>query len=107
MRLGARLPPLGLEIASRLLHVGFVVDETGLDRFFSEFLPFSPTTNFIPLFIHDHLIHFLFHFINLYDGAAGVVGWHLCMHVCMYVCMYVYLGLRARQHLRSLAPVMK
>ena len=25
----------------------------------------------------------------------------------MYVCMYVYLGLRARQHLWSLAPVMK
>ena len=29
------------------------------------------------------------------------------LHIRMYVCMYIYLGLRARQHLRSLAPVMK
>ena len=27
-------------------------------RFFSGFLPFSPTTNFIPPFLHTHLIHF-------------------------------------------------
>ena len=30
----------------------------GLGRFFSGFLPFSPTTNFIPPFLHTHLIHF-------------------------------------------------
>ena len=29
----------------------------GLGRFFSGFLPFSPTTNFIPQFLHAHLIH--------------------------------------------------
>ena len=31
----------------------------GLGRFFSGFLPFSPTTNFIPPFLHTHLIHFI------------------------------------------------
>ena len=31
----------------------------GLGRFFSGFLPFSPTTNFIPPFLHTHLIHFV------------------------------------------------
>ena len=32
----------------------------GLGRFFTGFLPFSPTTNFIPPFLHPHLIHFRF-----------------------------------------------
>ena len=31
----------------------------GLGRFFTGFLPFSPTTNFIPPFLHPHLIHFV------------------------------------------------
>ena len=31
----------------------------GLGRFFAGFLPFSPTTNFIPPFLHTHLIHFI------------------------------------------------
>ena len=31
----------------------------GLRRFFSGFLPFSPTTNFIPTFLPNHLIHFI------------------------------------------------
>ena len=31
----------------------------GLGRFFAGFLPFSPTTNFIPPFLHTHLIHFV------------------------------------------------
>ena len=31
----------------------------GLGGFFSGFLPFSPTTNFIPPFLHTHLIHFI------------------------------------------------
>ena len=30
----------------------------GLGRFFLGFLPFSPTTNFIPPFLHTRLIHF-------------------------------------------------
>ena len=29
----------------------------GLGRFSTGFLPFSPTTNFIPPFLHPHLIH--------------------------------------------------
>ena len=32
----------------------------GLGTFFTGFLPFSPTTNFIPPFLHTHLIHFRF-----------------------------------------------
>ena len=40
-------------------HVGFVVDETGLGRIFSGFLPFSHTTIYIPPFPHTHLIHFV------------------------------------------------
>ena len=31
----------------------------GLGRFLSGFLPFSPTTNFIPPFLHTHFIHFV------------------------------------------------
>ena len=31
----------------------------GLGRFLSGFLPFSPTTNFIPPFLHTDLIHFV------------------------------------------------
>ena len=31
----------------------------GLGRFFTGFLSFSPTTNFIPPFLHPHLIHFV------------------------------------------------
>ena len=45
--------------------------------FFSRFLPLSPTTNFIPPFIHTHLIYFV-HFINPSDGATGLVDWHPC-----------------------------
>ena len=31
----------------------------GLGKFFAGFLPFSPTTNFIPPFLHPPLIHFV------------------------------------------------
>ena len=31
----------------------------GLGMFFTGFLPFSPTTNFMPPFLHTHLIHFV------------------------------------------------
>ena len=48
-----------------------------LGRFFSGFLPFSPTTNFIPPFLHTHLT-ISFHFISPCDGASGVVGRHPC-----------------------------
>ena len=30
-----------------------------LGKFFAGFLPFSPTTNFLPQFLHTHLIHFV------------------------------------------------
>ena len=50
-----------------------------LGRFFSGFIPFSPTRNFIPPFPHTHLTHFVqFYFIRLCDGTSGVVGRHPC-----------------------------
>ena len=48
----------------------------GLGRFFSGFLPFSPTTNFIPPFYHFSSISF--HFTSPCDGASGVVGRNPC-----------------------------
>ena len=49
-----------------------------LGRPFSEFLLFSPVTNFTPPFLHIHFIHFVsFHFIHPCDGASGVVDWDL------------------------------
>ena len=42
-------------------------------RFSSEFLPFSPTTNFIPPFLHTHLIHFV-----SCDSESSVLGRHRC-----------------------------
>ena len=49
----------------------------GLGRFFTGFLPFSPTTNFIHHF--STLISSIsFHFISPCDGASGVVGRHPC-----------------------------
>ena len=51
----------------------------GLGRFFSRFLPFSPTKNFIPPFLHTHLAHLVsFHFISPCDGVIGVVDRHPC-----------------------------
>ena len=50
-----------------------------LSRFTSGFLPFSPATNYIPSFLHTHLIHFVsFHSIRSFDNASGVVGRHPC-----------------------------
>ena len=46
----------------------------GLGRFFTGFLQFFPSTNFIPPFLHTHLIHF----ISPCDGVSGVVGQHPC-----------------------------
>ena len=43
----------------------------GLGRFSSGFLHFSHTTNFIPPFLHTHLIHFVtFYFIRPCDGGS-------------------------------------
>ena len=67
----------GPGFTSRSLHVGFVVDETGSGQVFAGFLPFSPTTNFIPPFL-ILISSISFHFISPCDGASGVVGRHPC-----------------------------
>ena len=48
--------------SSRLGHSMWVSwwTKRGMGRFFTGFLPFSPTTKFIPPFLHTHLIHFRF-----------------------------------------------
>ena len=76
----AQAPPTAGVPSSSLGHSMWVSwwTKRGLGRFFSGFLPFSPTTNFIPPFLHTHLIHFSFHFICPCDGASGVVGRHPC-----------------------------
>ena len=55
-----RSPPTARVPISRLGPSMWVSWWTKLDlgRFFAGFLPFSPTTNFIPPFLHTHLIHF-------------------------------------------------
>ena len=62
-RLGACLPPLGSRVRVLVTPCGFRGGRNGVwvgfSRGFSRFLPFSPTTNFIPPFLHTHLIHFV------------------------------------------------
>ena len=79
-RLGARLPPLGSRVRVSVPPCGFRGGRNGVWVGFSRgFSPFSPTTNFIPPFLHTHLIHFVsFHFISPCEGASGVVGRHPC-----------------------------
>ena len=60
------------------------------DRFCSGFLPFSPATNFIPLFLHTHS----FHFISPCDGASRVMGRHLCKSQIFNIEVTTYLLLR-------------
>ena len=74
-----RSPPTAGVASSRLGPPTWVSwwTKRGLGRFFTGFLPFSPTTNFIPPFLHTHLIHFV-SFIRPCDGASGVVGRHPC-----------------------------
>ena len=56
-----RSPPTAGVPSSRLGHSMWVSWWTirGLVRFFSRFLQFSPSTNFVPPFLHTHLIHFV------------------------------------------------
>ena len=56
-----RSPPTVGVPSSRLGHSMWVSRWTkrGLGRFFAGFLPFSLTTNFIPPFLHTHLINFV------------------------------------------------
>ena len=50
----------------------------GLGRFFSGFLTFSPTTNFIPSFLHIHLIRFISSALVMVRQAwsAGTLATH-------------------------------
>ena len=50
----------------------------GLGRFFTGFLQFSPTTNFIPPFLHTHLIHFISSALVMVHQAclAGTLATH-------------------------------
>ena len=72
-QLDARLPPLGSRVR---VWVSWWT-KRGLGRFFTGFLPFSPTTNFISPCLHTHS-SISFHFIRPCDGVSGVVGRHPC-----------------------------
>ena len=56
-----RSPPTAGDPSSRLGPFTWISwwTKRGLGRFFTRFLPFSPTTNFIPPFLHTPLIHFV------------------------------------------------
>ena len=75
-RLVARLLPLGYWVCVSVTPCGFHGGRTGvLVGFYSGFPPFSPVTNFIPLFLHPHLIHYVsFHFIRRCAFVSGIVG---------------------------------
>ena len=75
-----RLPPLGFRVRVSVTPRGFRGELNGIAVGFPRgFLQFSPATNFIPPFLHTHLIHsFSFHFISPCNGATGVVGQHRC-----------------------------
>ena len=67
------LPPTAGVPSSRLNHSMWASwTKSSLCRFFSGFLTFSPTTNFIPPFFHTHL----FRFIRPCDGASGLIRRH-------------------------------
>ena len=78
-----RLPSTAGVSSSSLRHSMWVSwwTKQSLGRFFSVFLLFSPTTNFIPPFLHTHLIHFsLLNFISPCDGATDVVSGIIVIH---------------------------
>ena len=76
-RLVARLQPLGSRFRISLTPYGF---RGGRNVDWVGFLWVSlgfPTKNFIPTFLHTHLIHFAsFKFISPCDDATGMVGRH-------------------------------
>ena len=77
-RLGARLPPLGSRVRVSVIPCGFRGGtKRGLGRCFTGFLPFSPTTNFIPTFLTTHIIRSIILHPPC-DDAPGVVGRHSC-----------------------------
>ena len=63
--LDAGIPPLGSRVWVSVTPFGFRGgwngDSIGFSRVFSLF---PPVINFIPLFLHANLIHFVFHFIS-------------------------------------------
>ena len=70
-----------------------------LGRFSWGLSPFSPATNFIPLCLHTHLIHFvLFHFIRTSDGASGVGG--------LAFLLFTDLQTKGLHRMSSLAPAL-
>ena len=77
-----RSPPTAGVPSLRLGHSMWVSwwTKRGLGRFFTEFLPFSLTTNFIPPFLHTHLIHFVsFHqpIMMVHQAwSAGTIATH-------------------------------
>ena len=75
-----RSPPTAGVPSSRPGHPMWVSwwTKRGLGRFFSGFLPFSPTTNFIPPFFSTLISFISFYFISPCDGASGVIGRHPC-----------------------------
>ena len=59
-RVDARLPPLGSRVRVSVTPCRFRGGRNAVwVGFFAGFLPFPPTTNFIPPFLHTHLIHFV------------------------------------------------
>ena len=56
-----RSPPTAVVPSLCLGHSMWVLwwPKRGLNRFSSKFLQFPPTINFIPPFLHTHLIHFV------------------------------------------------
>ena len=60
---------------SHSLHMGVMVDKTESRELFSGLILFSSATNFIPPFLHTHLIHFI---SSAPAMVWGMVSWHAC-----------------------------
>ena len=89
-----RSPPIAGVPISRLGHSMWVSwwTKRSLGRLFSRFLSFSPATNFIPLFLHTHLIRLVsFHFIRPCDCASGIVGRNPCYSQALNICASLHL----------------
>ena len=96
-----RSPPTAGVPSSRLGHSMWVSwwMKRDLGRFSWGLSPFSPATNFIPLCLHTHLIHFvLFHFIRTSDGASGVGG--------LAFLLFTDLQTKGLHRMSSLAPAL-
>ena len=82
-----------------------VQTERSLGKFFSVFLQFSPATNFIPQFLHTHLIHFVsFHFIHNCEFAPGLAGRHPCFSRDLNHGSQPVRSQQVQKHLSTLSP---